>query len=78
MDGFLEWMQRECAVDGKIGTAHQLDTTPEILRSPVCVPALGMLHWIEFFKKELEPLYVPRGALEKSVLTAKTWFSNYF
>ena len=78
MDGFLEWMQKECSVDGKIGVSHQLDTTPEILRSSVLVPALGMLHWIEYFKRELEPLYVPRGVLEKSVLTAKTWFSNYF
>lgn len=78
MDGFLEWMQRECAVEGKIGVSHQLDATPEILRSSVLVPALGMLHWIEFFKRELEPLYVPRGVLEKSVLTAKTWFANYF
>ncbi len=78
MDGFLEWLQRECAIEGKIGVSHQLDTTPEILRSSVLVPALGMLHWIEYFKKELEPLYVPRGVFERSVLTAKTWFANYF
>jgi len=78
LDGFLEWVQCEFAIDGKIGVSHQLDTTPEILRSSVLVPALGMLHWIEFFKRELEPLYVPRGVLEKTVLTAKTWFSNYF
>ena len=78
MDGFLEWMQKECSVDGKIGASHQLDTTPEILRSSVLVPALGMLHLIEYFKNELEPLYVPRGVFEKSLLTAKTWFANYF
>jgi len=78
MDGFLEWMQREFGVEGKIGLSHQLDTTPEILRSPVWVPALGMLHWIDYFKRDLEPLYVPRGVFEKSILTAKTWFANYF
>lgn len=78
MDGFLEFMQKECGVDGKIGVAHQLDTTSEIMRSSVLVPALGMLHWIEYFKRELEPLYVPRGVLEKSLFTAKSWFSNYF
>ncbi|HCM43060.1 MAG TPA: hypothetical protein DIS66_07105, partial [Candidatus Omnitrophica bacterium] len=54
MDGFLEWMQREFGVEGKIGLSHQLDTTPEILRSPVWVPALGMLHWIDYFKRDLE------------------------
>lgn len=78
MDGFLEWMQRDFGVEGKIGVSHQLDTMPEILHSPVWVPALGMLHWIDYFKRELEPLYVPRGVLEKSILTAKTWFANYF
>ncbi|HRK61139.1 MAG TPA: pilus assembly protein PilM [Candidatus Omnitrophota bacterium] len=78
MDGFLEWMQREFGVEGKIGLSHQLDTTPEILRSPIWVPALGMLHWIDYFKRDLEPLYVPRGVVEKSILTAKTWFANYF
>lgn len=78
MDGFLEWMQRDFNIEGKMGVCHQLDTTSEILRSPVLVPALGMLHWMDFFKRELEPLYIPRGILERSVLTAKNWFANYF
>lgn len=78
MDGFLEWLQKEFAVDGRLGVTRHVEASQEIVRDPSLAPALGMFRWAISRQREHDALFTPRSFVGKGMAAVRTWFTNYF
>lgn len=78
IDGFLEWLQKEFSVEGRIGVTRQVEAPQEIVRDPSLAPALGMFRWVVTLKQAHEALFTPRGFFAKAVAAVRAWFNTYF
>ena len=78
MDGFLEWVQKEFSVEGRLGMTRQVEASQEIVRDPSLAPALGMFRWARIKQCEHDALFTPRNAVAKGVAAVRAWFTDYF
>ncbi|MDD5217003.1 MAG: hypothetical protein PHN49_02250 [Candidatus Omnitrophica bacterium] len=78
MDGFLEFLQKQFMLEGRIGHARRIEAAQDVLVNPALAGALGMLSWIAYEETERNNLYQPRGFFRKTLANARDWFSTYF
>ncbi|HQB11556.1 MAG TPA: hypothetical protein PLX96_01105 [Candidatus Omnitrophota bacterium] len=77
MDGFLEWMQKEFGIEGRIGVSRQIEAPQEIIRDPSLAPVTGMLRWIMTAKQENEALFTSRSFMARMIAAVRAWLTNY-
>ena len=78
MHGFLEFLQKNFARTGRMGLARQVDAPNEFLVDPSVTAVLGFARWLSDEKCEQRQFLAPRGFLEKTLASAKDFFTAYF
>ena len=78
LDGFLEFLQKQFSRDARIGLARKIEAPNEFLVNPSLTPALGMIRWLSLQESGRRQLLAPSGLLQKTVASARDWFSSYF
>lgn len=78
LEGFLECLQKQFSRDARLGSSHKVEASHELLVDPSLAPAFGMFRWITLNNQTQSRLLAPTGTLQKTLATAKSWFSNYF
>lgn len=78
MNGFLEFLQSKFSKPARIGLSRRLEVPAELSTNPAFAPALGLFRWLADSLEEQQKLLAPRGFLEKTLVSAKDWFSAYF
>ncbi len=79
LEGFLEFVQSEFAIDGRIGHTRKLRDVPaECLFDPALTDAFGMMVWLASAELERERLVKPSGFLQQTAAAARNLFVAYF
>ncbi len=78
LQGFLEFLQKSFSRTGRLGLARQVDAPRELLVDPSMSAPLGMVKWFSAYDREQRQYFAPRGFFEKTLASAKDWFSAYF
>ena len=79
LDGFLEFLKKNFSRDAKIGFSHKVEANYELLVDSSMAAALGAYKSIALSKRFEDKMTAgPSGTLQKTLSTAKNWFSNYF
>lgn len=78
IDGFLEFLQREFAVEGRIGRVRRVDAATEILVDPSLTAPVGVYRWLVTQERSRDRMLAPRGFLQKTLTYARNWFAHYF
>ncbi len=78
LEGFLECLQKQFSRDARLGASHKVEAPHELLVDTSLAPALGMYRWLAANGSAQSRMTAPTGTLQKTLATAKSWFSNYF
>lgn len=78
LQGFLEFLQKTFSRTGRLGLARQVDAPRELLVDPSMSAALGMVKWFSAYEREQRQYFAPRGIFEKTLASAKDFFTSYF
>ncbi len=77
-DGFLEFFQKYSNQEARIGLPRKIEAATELLVDPSMNGALGMYRWFSLHMPEREKFFAPKGFFEKTIFSAREWFSAYF
>lgn len=78
MNGFLEFMHSKFGKAGRIGLPRRLELPADLSTNPSFSAAVGLYRWLADSRDEQQNLLAPRGFFEKTLVSAKDWFSAYF
>lgn len=78
LEGFLEFLNKTFSRAGRIGLTKQVDAPSELLVDPSMTGALGIFRWLAGSGKDQRQFFAPRGFLQKTLASAKDWFTTYF
>lgn len=76
--GFLEFLQKNFSRTGRIGLARQVDAPNEFLVDPSATAVLGLARWLSDNERDERQFLAPHGFLEKTLASAKDFFTAYF
>ena len=78
LQGFLEFLQKAFSRSGRLGLARQIDAPRELLVDPSMSAVLGMVKWFSTYEREQRHYFASRGIFEKTLASAKDFFTSYF
>lgn len=78
MNGFLEFLQSKFSKSARIGLPRRLELPAELSTNPSFAAAVGLYRWLADSRDEQQNLLAPQGFFEKTLVSAKDWFSAYF
>ena len=78
LNGSLEFLQDEFSLDARIGCTKKVEAPNEILVDSSMAGILGMYRWLSTLERDRQRLFEPKGMVQKTFATARSWFSNYF
>ncbi|GEM_PF-4148346 len=78
LEGALEFLSRELGSEVRLGTAHKVKASSEILRDPVWAAPVGLLHWLLQGEEETELALAKENVLERTFGQFKEWLAAYF
>ena len=77
-DGFLEFLQKQFSREARIGLTRKVEAPTGLLVDPSLAGAFGMVRWLAEADRQVHRLFAPTGLVEKTLATARDWFSAYF
>lgn len=78
LDGFLEFFQRHSNKEARIGLPRKIEAATELLVDPSMNGALGMYRWLSLHMPDQDKFFAPQGFFQKTLVSAREWFSAYF
>ncbi|MBI3314250.1 MAG: hypothetical protein HYZ83_08455 [Candidatus Omnitrophica bacterium] len=78
LNGFLEFLQDDFSLDARVGYTKKVEAPNEILIDSSMSAVLGMYRWLSTLERDRQRLFEPKGVVQKTFATARSWFSNYF
>jgi cell division protein FtsA len=78
IEGFLEFLQKAFSRTGRLGLAKQVEAPQEFLVDPSAAAVLGLARWLSDEERDQRQFLAPRGFLEKTLASAKDFFTAYF
>ncbi len=78
MNGFLEFLQAKFSISARIGLPRRMELPAGLSTNPSFSAAVGLYRWLAESREDRENLLAPRGFIEKTMVSAKDWFSAYF
>ncbi|HLD50592.1 MAG TPA: cell division FtsA domain-containing protein [bacterium] len=78
MNGFLEFLQAKFSKSARIGLPRRMELPAGLSTNPSFSAAVGLYRWLADSREDRENLLAPRGFIEKTMVSAKDWFSAYF
>jgi len=77
-DHFLEFLNQQIGMNARVGVTRCIEAPQEILLNQSLIPSLGLLGWLREEEALTTRISGPQTLLQKTVGTARNWFSNYF
>lgn len=78
LNGFLEFLCDEFSLDARIGYTKKVEAPNETLIDSSLAGILGMYRWLATLERDRQRLFEPKGVVQKTFASARSWFANYF
>lgn len=78
LEGLIELMQNEFSIPARLGTTQKIEAPANYLIDPSYAAVLGFSKWFSQHHAHLNSWDEPRGFIEKTFTSAKSWFTQYF
>jgi cell division protein FtsA len=78
VDGFIEFLQKRFSRTSRIGLTRKIEAANELLVDPSLSGGLGLLRWLDQNATEHRRMLAPQNLIEKTLASARDWFTTYF